>query len=270
MRRVATGDCARLISRLDAGVIAGPSDAIIARDSPETVIDPFERVDQRRPRRNWTGAQTPRGQAVPPNIWLSKRANGGTGQAATPIIVDVWAQFIAGEPIDLVFFDAVVNHLISEGDAIGRAGVSALAANLAEVFDSVVDGVIGDQGQISHDWVRHVDARAKRLVDDQPVSSELANSRGDAGGLRRTDAAQRRVSELFDVAFKRFEDHVALDLRDMIGGVAYVVPMRLKFVVIPGGGGDDDVGEFLYQISGRISLVGVLGCSVLDVAAAGV
>ena len=46
------------------------------------------------------------------------------------MVVHVGAKLIAGEPIDFVFLDAVVDDFIAERDAIGRAGVGALAGAL--------------------------------------------------------------------------------------------------------------------------------------------
>src|SRR5687768_14777713 len=204
MRCVAAGDGARLISRLDTGIVAEPAHAIITRDSPEAVIDPFERVNQSRPRRDWAGAQRPCSEAVPPDIGFGKRANRGAGQAAAPVIVHIRPQLVAGEPINLVFLDAVVNDLIAERNAVGGTSVSAFPANLTKIFDGVIDRLIGYQRKIGQDRIGHVDARAVSLVDDQPVSPEFADSRSDAGGLWRTDAAQRRVAQFFDVALQSF------------------------------------------------------------------
>ena len=64
------------------------------------------------------------------------------------MIVHIWPELVAGEPIDLVFFDSVEDHLVAKRDAVGRTGVSAFAADLAEVLDADVDGFVRYQRQV--------------------------------------------------------------------------------------------------------------------------
>ena len=56
----------------------------------------------------------------------------------------------------------------------------------------------------------------------------------------------------------------------MVGGVADVMTVSLKLVVIPCGRRLDDVREFPYQLLWRLCLVSVLGGAVLYITAAGV
>ena len=164
---------------------------------------------------------------MPPCIRLGKRADGGTGKTAPPLIVHIRPELVASEPIDLVFFNSVKDDLIAKGNTVGWTGIGAFAANFAEIIHAIINGLVRYQRQVGHDRVRHVDARAEMLVDDETVASELAHSGGDACSLRSHHTAQRRVAEFLDVAFQRFENHVALDLRHMIGGIADEVPVGL-------------------------------------------
>src|ERR1700745_1542180 len=95
-----------LIARLDTGIVSQPAHTAIASDAPEAVIDPLERAHQRRSRRHGASMETPYGEVMPPRIGLGKRADSSTGKATAPMIVDIRAQLVAGEPIDLIFFDS--------------------------------------------------------------------------------------------------------------------------------------------------------------------
>src|SRR5207249_5353599 len=101
-------------------------------------------------------------------------------------------------------------------------------------------------------------------------SPQLADPRGDRRSLRSDHTPERRVAELLDVALQSLEDHVALDLRDVVSGIADKMPVSLQLVVIPGGRRNDDVGKLSDQSVRRALLVGVLRRAVLDVAGAGV
>ena len=85
---------------------------------------------------------------VPPDIRLGKRADSGAGEAATPVIVHVGSELVASEPIDLVFFDTVEDHLVAERNAVGRTRVGAFTANFAEVFDADIHRLIGNERQV--------------------------------------------------------------------------------------------------------------------------
>ena len=65
-----------------------------------------------------------------------------------------------------------------ERDAVRRTGDGALAADLAEVLDADVDGLVRHQRQVGHDRVGHVDRARRILADDEPIAAQLA----DAGG----------------------------------------------------------------------------------------
>src|SRR6516164_8878141 len=108
---------------------------------------------------------------MPPGVGFGERADGGTGETASPIIVHIRPELVTSEPIDLVFFNSVKHHLITKGDAIGRTGVSAFAADLAEVFNADVNGLVRHQWQIGQNRIRHMNASAVSLVDDEPVSA---------------------------------------------------------------------------------------------------
>ena len=85
---------------------------------------------------------------VPPDVRLGKRADGGAGEAAAPMIVHVRSQLVASEPIDLVFFDTVEDHLVAERNAVGRTRVGAFTANFAEVIDADIHGRVGNERQV--------------------------------------------------------------------------------------------------------------------------
>ena len=145
VRRVAAGDGAGMLTRLDAGIITQPGDAAVAHHAPVAIVDPFEETHQSRPREVGASVKQRHRHRVPPNIWFSERANRGAGKATTPVFVHVRSQLVAGEPVDLVFFDAVEDDLVAERYAVGRAGIGALAADLAKVVDADVDGLVGSQ-----------------------------------------------------------------------------------------------------------------------------
>src|SRR5262249_43916506 len=204
------------------------------------------------------------------HIGFGKRTHGGAGETTAPVIVHVRPQLIAGEPVDLVLFNAIVHDFVAERDAVGRARVGTFAANFAEILDAVVNGLVRHQRQVGRNRVGHVDARTEVLVDDETVASEFPYPGGYSGSLRNRHTAQRRVAEFLDVAFQRFENHVALDLRHMIGGIADEVPMGLQFLVVPGSGGYENVGKLADEIFRAMAFVGVLGRAVLHIASAGV
>ena len=56
----------------------------------------------------------------------------------------------------------------------------------------------------------------------------------------------------------------------MIGSIADEVPVRLQFVVVPGGGGDENVGELADHLFRAMAFVGVLSSAVLHIASAGI
>ena len=82
---------------------------------------------------------------MPPDVGLGIGTDGGAGEAATPVIVHIGAQFVASEPVDLVLLDAVVHDLVANRDTIGRAGIGTLAADFAEVVDTDVHHGDGTQ-----------------------------------------------------------------------------------------------------------------------------
>src|SRR5262249_18530236 len=151
-------------------------------------------------------------ETAPPHIGLGKGADSGAGEAASPVSVDVRPELVAGQPVDLVLLDAVEHDLVAERDAVGGTADGAFPADLAEILDADVDGLVWHQRKIGHDRIWHVDASSERLVDEEPVSPELADAGRQPGGLRVRDTPERRVSELLDVALQGFEDHGRLDL----------------------------------------------------------
>src|SRR5262245_41127168 len=115
-----------------------------------------------------------------------------------------------------------------------------------------------------------MDARAIILVDDEPVSAQLADASGHSGGLRGYHSAQGVIAQLLDVALEGLQDQNAFHLRDMVCGVADMMAVSLELVVIPRGRCLDDIRKFLYELLRRLHLVSVLGGAVLDVTAAGI
>src|SRR5262249_58643735 len=91
-------------------------------------------------------------------------------------------------------------------------------------------------------------------------------ARGEPGRLRVRHTSERRVAQLFDVAFEGLEDQLGLHLRDVVGGVPDVVTVGLQLVVIPGRGRHDDVRVPLGQLRRRAALVYVAGPILVDVA----
>src|SRR4029450_5946496 len=207
---------------------------------------------------------------MPPGVGLGGRANGGTGKTASPLIVHIRPELVTGEPIDLVFFNSVKDHLIAKRDAVGGTGVGAFAASVAEALNADVNGLVRYQRQVGQNGIRHMDAGAVSLVDDEPVSAELADASGYSGGLSGYHASEGRVSQFFDVAFQGLQDQYAFHLRNMVGGVADVMAVGLELVIIPRRRRLDDIGKFSHQLLGSLRLVSVRRRAVLDVTAAGI
>jgi hypothetical protein len=55
------------------------------------------------------------------------------------MLVGVRSQLVAGEPVDLVFLDAVEDDFVAERDAVGGTVDGAFPADLAKVFDADID-----------------------------------------------------------------------------------------------------------------------------------
>src|SRR5262245_54373041 len=110
------------------------------------------------------------------------------------MIVYVGSELVTSEPVDLVFFNAVKDHFITERNAVGRASVGALAANLAKIFDPNVHRLIGNQREVGEDRVGHMNTRAEFFVDHEPISAQLTDTSGDSCRLGSYDAAQRRIT----------------------------------------------------------------------------
>jgi len=178
MGRCAAGNGTGVFPWLDAGVIVKPLHSCLARHSPESVVDGLEGIHQDWPQGNGAGVKCQDGKATPPNVGFGKRANGGAGQAASPMIVSIGAQLVAGQPVDLVLLDPVVDLLALEGDAVSGAVDGAFATDLTEVFNAYVDGLVRYQGKVSHNGVRHMDAGAVFVVYEETVSTQLADSGG--------------------------------------------------------------------------------------------
>src|SRR4029077_5054587 len=207
---------------------------------------------------------------MPPGVGFGERADGGTGKTAPPLIVHIGPELVTSEPIDLVFFNSVKDYLIAEGDTVGGTSVSAFAADLAEVLNADVDGLVRYQRQVGQNGIRHMDAGAVSLVDDEPVSAQLANASGYSCGLWSYHSSEGRVPQFFNVAFQGLQDEYALHLRNMVGGVADVMAVSLELVVVPCRRRLDDIGKFPHQLLRRLSLICVLRRAVLDVTAAGI
>src|SRR5262245_39147420 len=97
VRSRAARNRARLVARLDTRIITEPAHAIGTSDAPVAIVDPLERPYQRGPREVWTSMQSPGRQAVPPDIGLGERADGGASQAAAPMFVHVGSELVASE-----------------------------------------------------------------------------------------------------------------------------------------------------------------------------
>src|SRR5579871_6561832 len=150
-----------MLAGLYARVVAHESDALLAGYAPESIVDDLQGVYESWPRWNWAIVQCAYRHGPPPGVALGKRADSRTGEAAAPEIVGIRAELIAGQPVDLVLLYAVEDDLVSKADAIGRAIDGTLAANLAEIRHAELRGLAGDQRQVGHDRVGHVDARPK-------------------------------------------------------------------------------------------------------------
>src|SRR5215475_10158355 len=116
------------------------------------------------------------------------------------MIMHIRPELVTGEPVDLVFLNAVKDHLIAKRNAVGGAGVGAFAADLAEVFYVDINGLVRHQWQVGQNGIRHMDAGAIILVDDEPVSAQLADVSGYSSGLRGYHSAQGGIAQLLDVA----------------------------------------------------------------------
>ena len=93
-----------------------------------------------------------------------------------------------------------------------------------------------------------MDAGAVSLVDDQPVSAQLAYASGYPGGLRGYHATERRVAQFFDVAFEGFQDQDAFHLRNVVRGIADVMTVGLELIVVPCRGRLDNVRKLPHQL----------------------
>src|SRR5436309_15740105 len=178
---------------------------LLAHYSPEAIVDRLQRVHERRPRRDRAGAESPDRKTAPPDVGFGKRANGSAGETAYPMLVGVRSQLVAGEPVDLVFLDAVEDDFVAERDAVVGTVDRALPADLAKVFDPDIDRLVRHQRQVGHDRIGHVDAGTERLVDDEPVSSQLADVGCHALVLWSHHAPERSVSLLLDVTLNLLE-----------------------------------------------------------------
>src|SRR5262249_60287130 len=133
----APGHRAGLLPRLDARVVPEPPDSRLPRRAPEPVVDRLERAHEHRTGGDGARAERPHGEAPPPDVRLGERADGGTGEAASPVRVDVRPDLVAREPVDLVLLDPVEDCLVTERHAVGRTVDPALAADLAQVLQSL-------------------------------------------------------------------------------------------------------------------------------------
>src|SRR5215813_114474 len=148
--------------------------------------------------------------------------------------------------------------------------VFAFAAYLAEVIHADINGLVRHQRQAGQNGIRHMDTGAVILVDDEPVSPQLADASGYSGGLRGYHSAQGGIAQLLDVALERLQDQHAFHLRNVVRGVADMMTVGLELVVIPRCRRLDHEGKFLYELLGRLRLVSVLRGAILDVTAAGI
>ena len=164
---------------------------------------------------------------------------------------DQRAQLVARFPFDLVFLHPIEDLLVSvKADAVGGAGFSAFAANLAEVLHAEVDRRIRRQRQVGQDCIAHMDAGTEFLRNDQTVAPELADSTRQGRRLRIDLATQRRVTQLADIRLQRSQHEHRLHEGRVVCRVADVVAVRLRKVVIPGYGTDDDIWIFAAELLG--------------------
>ena len=258
-----------VLAHLEAGVVPHELDAPGRELTPERVVDPLQGVDDGRPGLDRGHLEDLAADAPPPGVRLGEWADGDAGQAAAVVIGHVRADLVAGQPVDLVLLDAVVDDLRAERDAVRRAVVGALAADLAEVLDAQVDRAVRDQWHVGQDRVRHVDAGAEPLGDHHAVAAKLAEAGGQASALRVHGTTDRRVPHLLDVPFERLHHHRVLHRRVVVRHVADVMTVRLEGVMIPGDRRLDHEREPLRQRVRRHRLVLVVRLAVLDVARAG-
>src|SRR5262245_64373796 len=115
-----------------------------------------------------------------------------------------------------------------------------------------------------------MDTGAVILVDDEPVSAQLADASSYSGGLGGYHSAQGGIAQLLDVALEGLEDQHTFHLRNVVGGVADMMTVGLELVVIPRCRRLDHEGKFPHQLLRRLCLVSVLGGAILDVTAAGI
>src|SRR5215813_13490357 len=102
-----------------------------------------------------------------------------------------------------------------------------------------------------------MDAGAVSLVDDEPVSAQLADASGHSGGLRGYHSAQGGIAQLFDVALEGLQDQHAFHLRNVVRGVADMMTVGLELVGIPRCRRLEHEGKFLSELLGRLRLVSV-------------
>src|SRR5581483_10387751 len=154
---------ARLLARLDTGVVSHPPHALLPDDAPEPVVDRLQRAHQQRPGGDRAIVQRLNGHRPPPRVRLGEGADDRAGEAAAPVLMDVGPELVAREPVDLELLDTVVDakpgrvaldfrslagHSVEEGDAVGGAGHGALVTNGAEIGYADVRGLPGNQRQV--------------------------------------------------------------------------------------------------------------------------
>src|SRR5262245_1052670 len=106
------------------------------------------------------------------------------------MLVCVGAQLVTGQPVYLVFLHSIEHYLIAERDAVGWTIDGTFSSDRTEVIDANVDWVVGDQGEIGQDRIRHMDPSAEGFVNDQTVSAQLADAGSQARSLRVGHATQ--------------------------------------------------------------------------------
>ena len=148
---------------------------------------------------------------VPPDIGFSERADCGAGQAAAPVIVHVGSQLVAGEPVDLVFFDAVVARPCRRTECCwsGRCWRTC-GRSLQKSSTPMSTGSSATSGRSVRIGSGMCTRAPKFLLITRPFlpSSPMPPATPAAWGVDH--AAQRRVAQFFDVAFEGFQHHVRL------------------------------------------------------------
>ena len=229
---------------------AHPLHALAAQLAPEAVVYPLHGTGHESAQRDGRPLDGPHGHGTPPDVRLGVGADRHTRHADVPVVHDVGPQPVAGLPVDLVLLDPVDDRLALGGDAVGGAGVRALATDLAEILDADVDGLVGHERQVGQDGVAEVHARAEPLGDEHAVPADLAEPRPERHRHGGRHARRHAVAELPDVTREVRVNGAERLSAQVVGRVADAVPVRTPHLVVPRVDAGDSVREALRGLLG--------------------